>query len=65
MGGATVAVGLIPSFETIGQLERTTMLLAAMIAVAVMGAATLLFAVQSDRIGRKRLCMTSAVLAAL
>jgi MFS family permease len=65
MGGATVAVGLIPSFETIGQLERTTMLLAAMIAVAVMGAATLLFAVQSDRIGRKRLCMASAVLAAL
>jgi metabolite-proton symporter len=47
------------------QLERTTMLLAAMIAVAVMGAATLWFAVQSDRIGRKRLCMASAVLAAL
>jgi metabolite-proton symporter len=45
-------------------LDRTTMLLAAMVAVAVMGAATLLFAVQSDRIGRKRLCMASAVLAA-
>jgi metabolite-proton symporter len=47
------------------RLDRTTMLLAAMIAVAVMGAATLWFAVQSDRIGRKRLCVASAVLAAL
>jgi MFS family permease len=46
-------------------LDRTTMLLAAMIAVAVMGAATLWFAVQSDRIGRKRLCIASAVLAAV
>jgi MFS family permease len=47
------------------QLDRTTMLLAAMVAVAVMGAATLWFAVQSDRIGRKRLCLAAAVLAAL
>jgi hypothetical protein len=36
-----------------------------MIAVAVMGAATLWLAVQSDRIGRRRLCMASALLAAL
>ncbi len=41
------------------------MLLAAMVAVAVMGAATLGFAVSSDRIGRKRVCLASAVLAAL
>jgi metabolite-proton symporter len=46
-------------------LDRTTMLLAAMVAVAVMGAATLWFAMQSDRIGRKRLCQASAVLAAV
>jgi MFS family permease len=46
-------------------LDRTTMLLAAMVAVAVMGAATLWFAVQSDRIGRRRLCIASAVLAAV
>jgi metabolite-proton symporter len=45
--------------------DRTTMLLAAMVAVAVMGAATLWFAVQSDRIGRKRLSLASAVLAAV
>jgi metabolite-proton symporter len=47
------------------QLDRTTMLFAAMVAVAIMGAATLWFAVRSDRTGRKRLCMASAVLAAL
>jgi metabolite-proton symporter len=46
-------------------VDRTTMLLAAMVAVAVMGAATLWFAVQSDRIGRKRLSLASAVLAAV
>ncbi|MEJ3655209.1 MFS transporter [Actinomycetes bacterium KLBMP 9759] len=45
-------------------VDRTTLLLAAMVAVAVMGAATLLFAVRSDVIGRKRLCMASGVLAA-
>jgi MFS family permease len=46
-------------------VDRTTVLLAAMVAVAVMGAATLWFAVQSDRIGRKRLSLASAVLAAV
>ncbi|WP_232666162.1 MFS transporter [Pseudonocardia sp. TRM90224] len=46
-------------------VDRTTLLLAAMVAVAVMGAATLLFAVRSDVIGRKRLCMASGVLAAI
>jgi len=47
------------------QVDRTTMLLAAMVAVAVMGVATLWFAVRSDRIGRRRICMASAVCAAV
>ncbi|MFC5236444.1 MFS transporter [Pseudonocardia zijingensis] len=46
-------------------LDRTTMLGAAMVAVAVMGAATLWFAVRSDRVGRKKLCLASAVCAAV
>jgi metabolite-proton symporter len=44
-------------------VDRTTMLFAAMVAVAIMGVATLLFAVRSDRVGRRRLSMASAVLA--
>ncbi|GAA4550345.1 MFS transporter [Amycolatopsis samaneae] len=47
------------------KISRTMMLVAAMIAVSVMGLLTLVFAVYSDRIGRKRLCVASAVLAAL
>jgi metabolite-proton symporter len=46
-------------------VSRTTMLVAAMIAVAVMGVLTLLFAVCSDRFGRRRLCLAAAVAAAL
>ena len=45
------------------QIDRTTMLLAAMVAVAVMGAATLYSAVYSDRVGRKRVCVAAAVAA--
>jgi len=45
------------------QIDRTTMLLAAMVAVAVMGAATLYSAMYSDRAGRKRVCLASAVAA--
>jgi metabolite-proton symporter len=45
------------------QIDRTTMLLAAMVAVAVMGAATLYSAMYSDRVGRKRVCLASAVAA--
>lgn len=47
------------------KLPRTLMLLAAMIAVAIMGVATLVFATYSDRIGRKVLCIAAAALAAL
>jgi MFS family permease len=47
------------------EVSRTAMLVAAMIAVFLMGGLTLYFAVRSDRIGRKRLCMGSAVLATL
>ena len=46
-------------------VDRTTMLLAAMVAVAIMGVATLWFAVRSDRIGRRRICLASAVCAAV
>ncbi|OZM81618.1 MFS transporter [Pseudonocardia sp. MH-G8] len=46
-------------------VDRTTMLLAAMVAVAIMGVATLWFAVRSDRIGRGRICLASAVCAAV
>jgi metabolite-proton symporter len=46
-------------------IDRTTLLLAAMVAVAVMGAATLWFAVSSDRTGRRRISMASAVFAAI
>ena len=46
-------------------IDRTTLLLAAMVAVAVMGVATLYSAVHSDRTGRKRVCLASAVLAAV
>lgn len=47
------------------KLERSPLLIAAMVAVAIMGVATLLFAMQSDRLGRKRLCIAAAVLAAI
>lgn len=46
-------------------VSRTTMLAAAMIAVAVMGVLTLYFASCSDRFGRRRLCLGAAVAAAL
>jgi metabolite-proton symporter len=46
-------------------LSRTTMLWEAIIASAVMGAATLWFAVASDRLGRRRLCIAAAVLSGL
>ncbi|MFE0026893.1 MFS transporter [Amycolatopsis sp. NPDC059021] len=47
------------------KVSRTTMLVAAMIAVSIMGVLTLVFAVYSDRIGRKLLCTGSAIIAAL
>ena len=46
-------------------IPRTTMLLAALVAAAVMGVSTLFFAVWSDRIGRRKLSAAAAVLAAL
>lgn len=47
------------------QVPRTTMLVLAIIASTVMGAATLWFAVASDRYGRKKLCIAAAVASAL
>ncbi|WP_028937687.1 MFS transporter [Pseudonocardia spinosispora] len=46
-------------------VSNTTMLVLAIIASAVMGAATLWFAVLSDRLGRKKLCIAAAVAAAV
>jgi metabolite-proton symporter len=43
-------------------LSRTTMLVEAIIASAVMGVATLWFAALSDRVGRRVLCIAAAVL---
>ncbi len=45
-------------------LASSTMLYCAMIAVAVMGLAIPVFAILSDRIGRRRLCLAATVLAA-
>jgi len=50
--------------ETLG-LSSSTMLYCAMISVAVMGLAVPVFAVLSDRIGRRRLCLAAAALAAM
>ncbi|MDT7708033.1 MAG: hypothetical protein QOG20_3640 [Pseudonocardiales bacterium] len=47
------------------QISRTTMLVEAIVASLVMGAATLWFAVLSDRIGRRSLCIAAAVLCAV
>ena len=46
-------------------LESSTMLYCAMISVAVMGLAIPVFAVLSDSIGRRRLCLLATVLAAV
>lgn len=45
-------------------LASSTMLYCAMISVAVMGLAVPVFAVLSDRVGRRRLCLAATVLAA-
>ncbi|MGI8910852.1 MAG: MFS transporter [Rubrobacteraceae bacterium] len=50
--------------ETLG-LASSTMLYCAMISVAVMGLTVPVFAVLSDRIGRRRLCLLAAALAAV
>jgi MFS family permease len=47
------------------RLSRTTMLVEAIIAAAVMGVATLWFAVLSDRVGRRKLCILAAVASAV
>ena len=47
------------------KLSRTTMLVEAIIAAAVMGVATLWFAVLSDRVGRRKLCILAAVASAV
>jgi metabolite-proton symporter len=47
------------------KLSRTTMLVEAIIAAAVMGLATLWFASVSDRVGRRRLCIAAAVASGL
>lgn len=44
-------------------VSRNSMLVAALIAAAVMGVATLYFAVVSDRLGRRRVCLAAAVAA--
>lgn len=44
-------------------LSRTTLLVAAMVAAAIMGAATPVLAVLSDRIGRRRVCLWACGLA--
>ena len=50
--------------ETLG-LASSTMLYCVMIAVAVMGLSVPVFAVLSDRVGRRRLCLLAAALAAI
>jgi metabolite-proton symporter len=47
------------------KLSRTTMLIEAIIAATVMGVATLWFAVLSDRVGRRKVCMAAAVASAV
>jgi MFS family permease len=46
-------------------ISKTTMLLEAIVAALVMGAATLWFAMLSDRVGRRRLCLAAAVVSGL
>jgi MFS family permease len=46
-------------------LSQNMLLVCAMIAAAVMGAATPILAVYSDRVGRRRVCLGAAVLAAV
>ena len=50
--------------ETLG-LASSTMLYCVMIAVAMMGLSVPVFAVLSDRVGRRRLCLLAAALAAI
>jgi metabolite-proton symporter len=47
------------------KISRTTMLIEAIIAAAVMGAATLWFATVSDRVGRRKMCIAAAVASAV
>ncbi len=50
--------------ETLG-LASSTMLYCVMIAVAIMGLSVPVFAILSDRVGRRRLCLLAAALAAV
>jgi metabolite-proton symporter len=50
--------------QTLG-IDKTTMLIEAIIAALVMGAATLWFAALSDRVGRRVLCIAAALLSAV
>ncbi|WP_158882213.1 MFS transporter [Amycolatopsis anabasis] len=50
--------------KTVLHLNQNTLLICAMAAAAVMGVATPILAVYSDRIGRRKVCLGSAVLAA-
>ncbi|MGI5128775.1 MFS transporter [Pseudonocardia sp. CA-107938] len=61
----TVTTFTLSYATTTLQLDRTVVLVATMIAVAIMGAATLGAAVWSDRLGRRRLCIAAAALAAV
>lgn len=61
----TVTTFVLSYGTTTLKLGRTTLLLAAMVAVLIMGGATLLFAVYSDRLGRRRLSIAAGVAAAL
>lgn len=47
------------------ELSRTTLLVAAMVAAAVMGVATPALAVLSDRVGRRRVCLWACALSVL
>lgn len=60
----TVTTFCLSYGTTVLGVSRITMLLAALAAAAVMGVATLYFAVVSDRIGRRRVCIIAAVAAA-
>ncbi|GAA3049714.1 MFS transporter [Pseudonocardia yunnanensis] len=46
-------------------VDKTTMLTEAIVASLLMGAATLWFAAVSDRVGRRKLCITAAVLSGI
>jgi metabolite-proton symporter len=47
------------------KLSRATMLVEAIVAAAVMGLATLWFAILSDRVGRRTLCLAAAIASAI